>query len=108
MIFIDGIGIGKRDYEFNPFYKYGFKTFTNIFEEIPHLENQYLNKNGYYLFPTDATLGVEGLPQSGTGQVSIFCGINAPQLVGKHFGPFPYSTTIPFIEENNIFKYYKD
>ncbi|MBK7229408.1 MAG: hypothetical protein IPH97_11230 [Ignavibacteriales bacterium] len=99
MIFIDGIGIGKKDYEFNPFFKYGFKTFENIFGEIPHLENQYLNKNGYYLFPTDATLGVDGLPQSGTGQVSIFCGINAPQLVGKHFGPFPYSTTIPFIEE---------
>jgi len=108
MIFIDGIGIGKKDYEFNPFFKYGFETFEKIFGEIPHLENQYLNKNGVYLFPVDARLGVEGLPQSGTGQVSIFCGMNAPKFVGKHFGPFPYSTTIPIIEKENIFKTYKD
>lgn len=108
MIFIDGVGIGKNDTEFNPFFKYGFKTFENIFGEIPHLENQYLKKDGYYLFPTDANLGVEGLPQSGTGQVSIFCGMNAPKFVGKHFGPYPYSTTIPIIEKENIFKAYKN
>lgn len=108
MIFIDGVGIGKKDYEFNPFFKYGFKTFENIFGEIPHIEKQYLNKDEVYLFPTDANLGVGGLPQSGTGQVSIFCGLNAPKFVGKHFGPFPYSTTIPLIEKENIFKTYKD
>jgi len=108
MIFIDGVGIGKKDPEYNPFFKYGFKTFENIFGEIPHLENQYLTKDEYYLFPTDASLGVEGLPQSGTGQVSIFCGLNAPAFVGKHFGPFPYSTTIPILEKDNIFKAYKD
>lgn len=108
MIFIDGVGIGKKDYEYNPFFKYGFKTFENVFGEIPHLEKKILNKDDVYLFPTDANLGVEGLPQSGTGQVSIFCGINAPKFVGKHFGPFPYSTTIPIIESENIFKAYKD
>jgi 2,3-bisphosphoglycerate-independent phosphoglycerate mutase len=108
MIFIDGVGIGKKDSQYNPFFKFGFKTFENIFGEIPHLENQYLNKDGYYLFPADATLGVEGLPQSGTGQVAIFCGMNAPKFVGKHFGPFPYSTTVPIIEKENIFKTYKN
>jgi hypothetical protein len=48
-------------------------------------------------------MGVSGLPQSGTGQTSIFCGINAPKFVGKHFGPYPYSTLIPIIKEQNIF-----
>lgn len=108
MIFIDGVGIGKMDYEFNPFFKYGFKTFENIFGEIPHLEKQCLDKNDIYCFPVDAKLDVEGLPQSGTGQVSIFCGVNAAKFVGKHFGPFPYSTTIPIIAEKNIFKHYID
>ncbi len=51
-------------------------------------------------------LGVEGLPQSGTGQTSIFCGVNASKIVGKHFGPYPYSTLIPIIKEKNIFKHY--
>ena len=108
MIFVDGVGIGKKDFENNPFFKYGFETFSKIFGQIPHLKKQYLNKDGIYCFPVDATLGVEGLPQSGTGQVSIFCGINAAQFVGKHFGPFPYSTTIPIIEKENIFRLYKD
>lgn len=108
MIFIDGVGIGKKDYDFNPFFKYGFKTFQEIFGEIPSLENSSLTSNGFYLFPTDARLGVEGLPQSGTGQTSIFCGINASQFVGKHFGPYPYSTTVPIIKEKNIFLHYKN
>jgi len=108
MLFVDGVGIGKKDYEYNPFFKYGFNTFEKLFGEIPHLEKQRIEKNGMFLFPCDTRLGVEGLPQSGTGQVSIFCGVNAAKFVGKHFGPFPYSTTIPIIAEQNIFKYYKD
>ena len=102
MIFIDGVGIGKEDYQFNPFFKYGFKTFTEIFGEIPSLNKQFLSSNQSFLFPTDARLGVEGFPQSGTGQTSIFCGMNAAKFIGKHFGPFPYSTLIPIIEKENI------
>ena len=108
MIFIDGVGIGEKDNEFNPFLKYGFKIFNEVFKNTPHKQNAYLEKDGMFIFPTDARLGVEGLPQSGTGQVSIFCGVNAPKFVGKHFGPFPYSTTIPIIKGQNIFKTYKD
>lgn len=108
MIFIDGIGIGKKDFEFNPFFKYNFKSLLEIFGQIPSLENQFFSSSGFYLFPTDARLGVEGFPQSGTGQTSIFCGLNAPEFVGKHFGPYPYSTTIPIIKEKNIFKHYKN
>jgi len=108
MIFIDGVGIGEKDCKYNPFFKYGFKIFKEIIKETPHKQNSYLDKDGMFIFPTDAKLGVEGLPQSGTGQVSIFCGMNAPKFVGKHFGPFPYSTTIPIIAEQNIFKAYKD
>jgi len=102
MVFLDGVGIGKQDTLNNPFFKYGFKTFENIFENIPSLNNQFLTNGTHFLFPTDATLGVEGLPQSGTGQASLFCGFNAPKFVGKHFGPYPYSTTIPILQKENI------
>ena len=108
MIFIDGVGIGNEDYEFNPFFKNGFKTFTEIFNDIPTLQNQKLTGKSAFLFPTDARLGMEGFPQSGTGQTSIFCGMNAPKFVGKHFGPYPYSTLIPIIQEKNIFKAFLD
>jgi hypothetical protein len=103
LLFIDGVGIGKKDSECNPFFKYKFKTFTEFFGSIPSLDNPIIKINNGFIFPVDARMGVEGLPQSGTGQTSIFCGINAPQFVGKHFGPYPYSTLIPVIKEKNIF-----
>jgi len=108
MVFLDGVGIGKKDYQFNPFFKYGFKAFEKIFGSIPSLDSQRLTNGTHFLFPTDATLGVEGLPQSGTGQASLFCGFNAPKFVGKHYGPFPYTTTIPILQKDNILVYFKD
>ncbi len=106
MIFIDGVGIGEDNPASNPFFKYGFKTFTDIFGDIPSLKNSSIKKDDKYIFPVDARLGIDGLPQSGTGQTAIFCGINAAQLIGKHFGPYPYSTLIPVIGEKNIFLHY--
>ncbi len=108
LLFLDGVGIGKKDYDWNPFFKYGFRTFTHLFGTIPHLENHSLSNGKVYLSGIDASLGVEGLPQSGTGQTSIFCGVKAPQIINQHFGPFPYSTLIPIIQEQNIFKYFLD
>ncbi|GBD91914.1 phosphopentomutase [bacterium BMS3Abin04] len=105
LIFIDGLGIGKADKKINPFFKYKFKIFTEYFNQIPSLSNRYIEKDETaFLFPTDAHLGIPGLPQSGTGQTSIFCGINAAKKIGKHFGPYPYSTLIPIIEKKNIFE----
>ena len=107
-IFLDGIGIGEKNAEVNPFFKHGFKTFTEHFGGIPHHENRVLIKNERYLFPVDARLGVEGIPQSGTGQASIFGGFNAPELAGRHYGPFPFSSTIPVLHEENIFRKVKE
>ena len=107
MVFLDGVGIGKKDYQFNPFFKYGFKSFEKIFGKIPSLEEQRLSNDDIFLFPTDANLGVEGLPQSGTGQASLYCGYNAPKFVGKHFGPYPYSTTIPILKKESLLTYFK-
>lgn len=107
MIFIDGIGIGKPDTQNNPFYKYNFRTFAEIFGSLPHLNNQHLKSANAFVFPVDPLLGVSGIPLSGTGQTSIFCGVNAPQIIGKHFGPYPYSTLVPEIEKKNIFQEFK-
>jgi len=103
LIFLDGVGIGENDSTINPFIKKRFSFLEKIFTSTPNLNNQEFSSDGKYLFPVDANMGVEGLPQSGTGQTSIFCGVNAPEIVGKHFGPFPYSTLKPIIEKENIF-----
>ena len=103
MIFLDGVGIGQPDTRTNPFFKYKFRIFSEIFPTAPSLDNQTMTAGGAYLFPSDACMGVKDLPQSGTGQTSIFCGVNAPKIVGHHFGPYPYSTLHPVIKEENIF-----
>jgi len=106
LIFLDGVGIGQKNPENNPFFQRKVKFLSENFGEIPHLENQFISKDNKYLFPTDANLEIEGLPQSGTGQTSIFCGVNAAKIVGKHFGPYPFSTLKPIIEKENIFNYF--
>ncbi|MEW6506220.1 MAG: metalloenzyme [Bacteroidota bacterium] len=107
MIFIDGVGIGKEDYKNNPFFKFGFKTFTENFGSIPHLNNQKLSNSHGSLFPVDAIMGVPDIPLSGTGQTSIFCGVNAQKILGRHFGPYPYSTLVPIIKEKNLLREFK-
>lgn len=106
MVFLDGVGIGKKDFEFNPFFKYGFNSFEKIFGTVPSLDNPVIKKENYFLFPADATLGVSGLPQSGTGQVALFCGFNAPKYAGRHYGPQPFSSTVPILLKKSILLHY--
>ncbi|HXT50199.1 MAG TPA: phosphoglyceromutase, partial [Thermoanaerobaculia bacterium] len=37
----------------------------------------------------DAVLGVPGLPQSGTGQTTLFTGVNAQASIGHHVPALP-------------------
>ncbi len=53
--------------------------------------------------PIDANLEVEGLPQSGTGQTTLFTGENAAKVIGKHFGPYPHSGIKLLLKEKSIF-----
>ena len=52
--------------------------------------------------PIDATLGVEGLPQSGTGQTSLLTGQNGAELHGNHFGPWVPVRLRPLVESSNL------
>lgn len=48
----------------------------------------------------DARLGVEGLPQSGTGQTTILTGVNAAAKMGRHYGPWVSPSLKPILERN--------
>jgi hypothetical protein len=108
LLFVDGVGIGKPDPAANPFFAREFSFFKQHFGITPSEQNPEVHIGDKYYFPVDACLGVPGIPQSGTGQTSIFCGFNASAYIGKHFGPFPYSTLVPLIEEQNIFRVLRD
>lgn len=60
------------------------------------------------LKPIDVTLGVAGVPQSGTGQVALLTGANAPRLVGRHQPHFPPVALRPLLAEQSIFRRTRD
>ena len=53
--------------------------------------------------PVDARLGVEGLPQSATGQATMFTGVNCPRAMGRHCEGFPGPALRDVIARDNLF-----
>ncbi|HEX6913199.1 MAG TPA: alkaline phosphatase family protein, partial [Longimicrobium sp.] len=54
------------------------------------------------LVAADATLGIEGIPQSGTGQTSLLTGRNAAAQYGRHFGPWVPTPVRPMLAAENL------
>jgi 2,3-bisphosphoglycerate-independent phosphoglycerate mutase len=102
-IFLDGVGIGSREPERNPFFLANLPILTGALgNALPHLEEPRVDGAGGTAFPLDACLGVEGTPQSGTGQVALLTGQNAPRTFGRHFGPWPPVRLRPILERENF------
>ncbi|CAN5121505.1 metalloenzyme [soil metagenome] len=97
LFFIDGLGIGRRG-ENNP---------LSQIQSIEPLDNFQNEKKDIIfdgvLIPTDPRLGVEGRPQSASGQTTILTGINAPQHLGHHKQGFPNQVLRDVIAEHSIF-----
>jgi 2,3-bisphosphoglycerate-independent phosphoglycerate mutase len=109
MLFLDGVGIGKRDPLINALMAAPLRSLRSLLGGgIPTRDQRTLAGSHAVAFPLDATLGVAGLPQSGTGQAALFTGTNAARVAGKHFGPYPYSTLRPILERQNIFRRLRD
>jgi len=109
MIFADGVGLGQEDASTNPFFAAKLPSLSFLLEgHIPSKKTRRVVTDRAALSPLDATLGVKGLPQSGTGQATIFTGVNAAKLVGQHFGPYPHSKLKPLLQAKNIFHQHLD
>lgn len=100
LIFIDGVGIGARD-DTNPFASLDEKDRSPlaIFKDEPPPTLPFDGR----LVITDARLGVQGRPQSATGQTTILTGTNAPALVGSHKPGFPNAAMREVLRERNVF-----
>ena len=53
--------------------------------------------------PVDACLGVEGVPQSATGQATMFTGVNCAAAIGRHSEGFPGPDLRKIVEADNLF-----
>jgi 2,3-bisphosphoglycerate-independent phosphoglycerate mutase len=104
LLFLDGIGIGKRDPDINPFARARIPVLASLCGgEFPFTPFKKISTDVADVIAVNATLHVAGLPQSGTGQTTIFTGVNGAKRFGRHFGPYPPSVLRPILEKKNIF-----
>ncbi|MFN3596054.1 MAG: peptidase [Rubricoccaceae bacterium] len=101
-VFLDGVGLGPADA--NPLADTRLRAFAALAGGHPWTAAApALARPDHVFRPLDATLGVAGLPQSGTGQAALFTGHNAPALHGAHYGPFPPTTVRPLVAAQSLF-----
>ncbi len=103
MIFLDGVGVGKNDANVNPFAAAPSSIFSD-FLDAPSGATVFAGKAAR----ADASLGVEGLPQSATGQTALLTGINAPAALGRHLNGFPTKTLREILSRHSILKQLTD
>lgn len=109
LLFLDGVGIGEGDPSRNPFFAAALPTFRALFGgELPTLDRPALahrwRGRETAAGAVDALLGVDGMPQSGTGQATLLTGQNAASLFGRHFGPWVPVRLRPMVEEQSLLR----
>lgn len=96
LIFVDGVGIGTRG-PHNPLDGIDAEFFAHFKDEEPRLPFD------GRMAVTDANLGVEGLPQSATGQTAILTGVNAASLIGRHLHGYPSPRLKKALSERSVY-----
>lgn len=96
LFFIDGLGIGARG-PCNP-----LDSLENA-EPLAVFKDEAAVVLDGILVPTDACLGVDGRPQSASGQTTILTGINAPAVLGYHKQGFPNKALLDIIARHSLF-----
>src|ERR1043165_7087041 len=98
LFFIDGLGIGTRG-PHNPLDNLPNAAPLAVFQnEDPETFLESI------VVPTDPRLGIEGRPQSASGQTTILTGVNAPAAVGYHKQGFPNKALLEIIQQHSIFR----
>ncbi len=104
-LFLDGVGLGPNDPERNPLAAAELPTLERLLggkkmllESAPYIGSK------ASLIALDARLGVDGVPQSATGQAVLVTGKNVPAEIGRHYGPKPNDAISQILINGNIFK----
>lgn len=103
-VFLDGVGLAGADPAHNPFAALDLPAFARLAGgNAWTAAAEPITRPDHVFRGIDACLGLEGLPQSGTGQASLFTGRNCVALAGRHYGPYPHSTSRPVLASDNVF-----
>jgi 2,3-bisphosphoglycerate-independent phosphoglycerate mutase len=105
VLFLDGVGLGEDDPEANPLARASLPALSRLLDGRRAVRaNSGFSARLATLLPLDAQLGVPGLPQSGTGQTTILTGVNAPALLGRHYGPYPNEPLRDLLRNGSLFR----
>jgi len=126
-LFLDGVGLGVDDSKINPFALAQMPYLVKILDgkrfvlsslsEAPDhssadsVADSATASTSYHpleleratLLALDASLGVNGLPQSATGQATLLTGVNVPAALGYHYGPKPNRAVAELLTNGNLF-----
>lgn len=109
-LFLDGIGLGADDPEINPFARTDMPFLQSLLggHSLTASAAPFEGERAT-LLSLDAGLGVDGLPQSATGQAVLLTGINIPKELGYHYGPKPNPEVASYlINGRTLFSWLRD
>ena len=108
-LFLDGVGLGADDAETNPFASLEMPNLQSLLGGQRLVQNHQasISTSRSTFLPLDACLGIEGRPQSASGQATLLTGKNIPQIIGQHYGPKPNPEIRAILENGNIFSQLK-
>jgi 2,3-bisphosphoglycerate-independent phosphoglycerate mutase len=103
LIFVDGVGLGDDAAAYNPFMSAELPVLQRLLGGRLLLRD---SAPGHAadasLVGVDAQLGVDGTPQSGTGQAALLTGANAAAMHGRHFGPWVPARLQRLVREESV------
>lgn len=104
VLFMDGVGLGADDPEINPLSAARMPTLTGLLDGQRLVDGTApFTGERASLLSLDAGLGVDGAPQSATGQAALLTGANVPLEIGRHYGPKPNEEVAAFLRRDNLF-----
>ncbi|HET9905248.1 MAG TPA: hypothetical protein VFQ23_01365 [Anaerolineales bacterium] len=103
-IFLDGIGLGANNPETNPFARAKMPNLKALLDGRSLLKDSApFHGERATLVAIDPAVGVNGLPQSATGQGMLVTGINISAELGYHYGPKPNPEVAAFLNDGTLF-----
>ncbi|MCL4824279.1 MAG: hypothetical protein KJZ57_08685, partial [Anaerolineales bacterium] len=98
-LFLDGVGLGADNPSINPLVRAEMPNLRALLGGNPLAASAApFTGERATLVALDASLGVEGLPQSATGQAVLLTGVNIPKEIGEHYGPKPNHAVAAYLQ----------
>jgi 2,3-bisphosphoglycerate-independent phosphoglycerate mutase len=102
-VFLDGVGLGAADAATNPLAAARIPALEALLEgRRPLAPEAGFRGERASLLGLDASLGVPGIPQSGTGHATLLTGEDAVRRFGRHHGPWVPTALRSLVAEASV------